>query len=171
MLYNDLEQVDKYEILDLYITGIDISVLTIDDFSDYIFEQIEKNDSPDAMYCDIALHLSKDWNILRSLIIEYLTYYGYVSHHSDERESVAYHLLIQMIGERYENKIISLKETTQLFYKLSAYCNPYTELAVLEDYYDLAEQRIFKDFTEVEKSVRDILSENKEFLDKKLNRR
>ncbi len=171
MLYNIFQQIDKYEIMDFFITGIDIGILTIDDLSEYIFEQIEKSDLPDVMYCDIALQLSKDWKILRALIMQYLSYYGYVYYASEERESIAYHLSIYIIGERYKNEIITLKQITHLFYKLSVIYDSYSELNVLEDYYDLAEQGVYKDLTEIEKRVMDILEENKEYLDERIHRR
>lgn len=175
MKYIFFNNIDKYEILSFFITGIDIGIITKDDLYDYILEQIEKNDSPDVMYCEIALILSKDWKYIRSSLIEILAHEGHVNLDSEHRIDMAYYYLIAAVGEQYENKNISLKKLTELFYKIAMAFDAYnfesfnSTLIWLDDEYDLAEQGIISDFSDIEKSARDIITEAKEIIKKLYN--
>lgn len=158
MLYNILTKADKYDVLKLFVTGIDIEILSTDDLADFVLNQIESSDSPDSDYCEIALNLSKKWNFLRGLILEICADYNF-----NEKSDTAYRLLIAIVGERYENEIISLKEITQFFYKLAVRFEPDDyEIYLLNDYCELAEMRIDYGFSEIEEKVNCILEENKQ---------
>ena len=158
MLYNILTKADKYDILKLFVTGIDIEILSTDDLADFVLNQIESSDPPDLDYCEIALNLSKKWNFLRGLILEICADYNY-----NEKSDTAYRLLIAIVGERYEKGIISLKEITELFYKIAVQFDPENaEMVLLNDFYELAEMRIDYDFSEIKEKVNYILEENKQ---------
>ncbi len=155
MLYNILTKADKYDVLKLFITGIDIEILSTDDLADFVLNQIESSDSPDSDYCEIALNLSKEWKFLRGLILEVCADYN-------EKSDTAYRLLIVIVGEQYKKGIISLKEITELFYKLAVRFDPENaEMVLLNDFYELAEMRIDYDFLKIEEKVNYILEENK----------
>lgn len=157
MLYNILTNADKYDILKLFVTGIDVEILSTDDLADFVLNQIESTNLPDSDYCEIALNLSREWKILRGLILEICADYNYNS-----KSDTAYRLLIEIIGERYKNGIISLKEITELFYKLAVRFDPENaEMILLNDFYELAEMRIDYDFSEIKEKVNHILEENK----------
>lgn len=156
MLYNTLSNVNKYEILKLFVVGIETEILSVDDLADYVLNQIENSETPDLDYCEIALNLSKDWKQLRSLISEISS--GFVYNKAD----ISYRLLIGIVGEQFDRKIITLKEITELFYKLAVIYAPYSEMVLINDYYELAEEGICQDFSMVEKKVRKVLEENKQ---------
>ncbi|MBQ8434806.1 MAG: hypothetical protein IJX24_02180 [Oscillospiraceae bacterium] len=142
----------------LFVTGIDIEILSTDDLADFVLNQIESSDPPDLDYCEIALNLSKKWNFLRGLILEICADYNY-----NEKSDTAYRLLIAIVGERYEKGIISLKEITELFYKIAVQFDPENaEMVLLNDFYELAEMRIDYDFSEIKEKVNYILEENKQ---------
>ncbi len=152
---------DKFEAFEFFITGIDIGLLTIDNLSDYVFAQLEENDSPDVMYCDIAMLLSKEWKFLRSELIDILHDYGYFYAICEEKNIlIACYYLIKLVGERYENKELSLKETVTLLSRLGLRYKPYSEISYLEDDYELSEMGIGS-FDRLENKVRNVLENNK----------
>lgn len=166
LIFDVIKQFDigKYEIISLYITGIDIDILTKDDLYDYILTQIENSGKPDALYCEIALELHKNWKILRSILLGILHNEGYVYGYEQHADK-AYYALVEIVGRRFESGELSLKETVHLFYVIaSAFCqyydDQYSDLINLEDYYEMAEEG-FGSITDVEKQVKDILEENR----------
>lgn len=168
LIFDAIEQfnLNKYEIISFYITGVDIGILTKDDLYDYIFEKIENNDKPDALYCEIALELSKDWKILRSILLGILHNEGYVYGYERHIDN-AYYAFIEIVGRRFESEELSLKETVHMFYKIAVAFDPFysfdqpLELIYLEDEYEMAEEGCFGRITDVEAHVKDILEENR----------
>lgn len=161
LIFEAIEQfnLDKYEVISLYITGIDKGILTKDDLYDFILWQIENNDNPDALYCEIALELSKDWKLLRSILLGILHNEGYVYGYEQHIDR-AFYALVEIVGIRFETGNLTLKETVHLFYKIAVDFDPYSELTFLEDYYEMAEEG-FGEMADVEAQVKDILEENR----------
>ncbi|MCM1225817.1 MAG: hypothetical protein NC320_00110 [Clostridium sp.] len=162
LIFDSIKQfdLDKHEVISLYITGIDIGILTKDDLYDYILTQIESCGKPDALYCEIALELHKDWKILRSILLGILHNEGYVYGY-EQHVDRAYYTLVEIVGRRFESGELSLKETVHLFYVIANafnqyYDDLYSDLIFLEDDYEWAEEGSGT-MTDIEANVKYIL--------------
>ena len=145
------EEVMKYKI------GIETEIISIEEFSKFIDNEMTKLDNIPDIYIEVALHINKGIKELLSAISDYCKDNRLVLTNSQEDKIKRY--LLNIVKDKYLSKKIDMKECTHCISQAGLYFGQLFELIVLEDCYELATQGICHTLEEVDNMVKEIFKE------------
>lgn len=142
------EEVMKYKI------GIETDIISIEEFSRFIDNEMSRlNDIPD-IYIEVALHINKGVKELLSTISDYCKDNRLELTESQDDKIKKY--LLNIVKDRYLNKKIDMKECTHCISQVGLYFGQLFELIVLEDCYEFATQGICHTLEDVDNMIKEI---------------
>lgn len=128
------------EYLDLYKTGIEVGIISVDEFEDFIYNEIEKLDNVPYCYIDVLDAVPKGINEVTKRISDYFWECRYTQQHVQNSDNVCLieRILIGRIATKYKSGEADMKTTIYKLAELSSYYHPYW--ATIRDTFELAEQ-------------------------------
>lgn len=145
------EEVMKYKI------GIETGIISIEEFSGFVDNEMSRLDNIPDIYIEVALHINKGTNELLSAISEYCKDNRLVLTNSQEDKIKKY--LLNILKDKYLSKKIDMKECTHCISQVGLYFGQLFELIVVEDWYELAKQGIYYTLEEVDNMIKEIFKE------------
>ena len=143
------------EYLDLYKTGIEVGIISVDELEDFIYNEIERLDNVPYCYIDVLDAVPKGINEVTKRISDYFWECGYAQQliqQSDDKVCFIERILIGRIAEQYKSGKADMKTTVYNLSKLSIYYRPY--FGTIQDTLELAEEGFY-----TPKSVQEELDE------------
>lgn len=145
---DSFEEVMKYKI------GIETGIISIEEFLEFIDNEMSRLDNIPDIYIEVALHINKGVKKLLSAISDYCKDNRLGLTNSQEDKIKKY--LLNILKDKYLSKKIDMKECTHCIYQIALYFGDLSELNVIEDYYELATQGICYTLEEVDSMIREI---------------
>lgn len=145
------EEVMKYKI------GIETDIISIEEFSKFIDNEMSRlNDIPD-IYIEVALHINKGVKELLNTISDYCKDNRLELTESQDDKIKKY--LLNIVKDKYLSKKIDMKECTHCISQVGLYFGQLFELIVLEDCYEFATQGICHTLEDVDNMIKEIFKE------------
>ncbi len=145
------EEIMKYKI------GIETEIISIEEFSKFIDNEMIRLDNIPDIYIEVALHINKGTKELLSAISDYCKDNRLVLTSSQEDKIKKY--LLNIVKDKYLSKKIDMKECTHCIYQVALYFGDLSELNVIEDYYELATKGIYYKLEDVDNMIKKIFEE------------
>lgn len=145
------EEVMKYKI------GIETGIISIEEFSKFIDDEMSRLDNISDIYIEVALHINRGAKELLSAISDYCKDNRLVLTSSQEEKIKKY--LLNIVKDKYLSKKIDMKECTHCISQVGLYFGQLFELIVVEDYYELAKQGIYYTLKDVDSMIKKIFEE------------
>lgn len=145
------EEIMKYKI------GIETEIISIEEFSKFIDNEMIRLDNIPDIYIEVALHINKGTKELLSAISDYCKDNRLVLTSSQEDKIKKY--LLNIVKDKYLSKKIDMKECTHCIYQVALYFGDLSELNVIEDYYELATKGIYYKLEDVDNMTKKIFEE------------
>lgn len=124
------EEVMKYKI------GIETGIISIEEFSKFIDDEMSRLDNISDIYIEVALHINRGAKELLSAISDYCKDNRLVLTSSQEEKIKKY--LLNIVKDKYLSKKIDMKECTHCISQVGSYFEPLSTLANMEYYYDIS---------------------------------
>lgn len=147
-----------FEIVMKYLIGIEIGLISIEDFADFIDDQISELENVPDIYIEISLNINKGIKELSTIISNYC-YENRMDLTQNQTDKITKDILT-IIKEKYLNEEINTKECVEFMHKLSLQFNDLSKMNCIEDYYNLAIQGIVYTLEDVENMITQIFKEN-----------
>lgn len=142
------EEVMKYKI------GIETEIISIEEFSKFIDNEMIRLDNIPDIYIEVALHINKGVKELLSTISDYCKDNRLVLTSSQEDKIKKY--LLNIVKDKYLNKKIDMKECTHCITQVGLYFDPLSTLAYMEYYYEISTDYLLYTLEEVDNMIKEI---------------
>lgn len=142
---------DEYlKLIEKYKAGIEIGIISLEDFSNFVDNAIAKSDNVPDIFIEISLNINKGLNELLNAISDYCFNHKIIlnKNKSDEIE------FLTIVKNKYFNKEISIKECANIIDKIALYFGDF-DLSCVSDYYDLAEKNLLYTLEDVDKIIKE----------------
>lgn len=142
------EEVMKYKI------GIETEIISIEEFSRFIDNEMIRLDNIPDIYIEVALHINKGVKELLSAISEYC--YKNRLELTKRQEDKIKKYLLNIIKDKYLSKKIDMKECTHCISQVGSYFEPLSTLANMEYYYDISADYPFYTLEKIDNMIKEI---------------
>lgn len=153
------------EYLDLYKTGIEIGIVSVDELVDFIYNEIERLDNVPFCYIDVLEAVPKGVNAVIMCINSYFLECHYAKQQVQQSDNVSLieRILIGRIAEQYKSGETDIKTTVYNLGKLSSNYRQYhgtvwdsTYFGFVWDIFDAAERGMFNTMEDVHDALNEV---------------
>ena len=142
------------EYLDLYKTGIEVGIISVDEFEDFIYNEIEKLDNVPYCYIDVLDAVPKGINEVTKRISDYFFECGYTQ--QTDNECLIERILVGRIAEQYKNGEADMETTVDNLAELSLHYDPTCLIGIVHDTFELVKLGVFNTLKDVQDELDEI---------------
>lgn len=142
------------EYLDLYKTGIEVGIVSVDELENFIYNEIERLDNVPYCFIDIIEAFPKGVNEVTKRIGDYFFECGYTQ--QTDNECLIERILVGRIAEQYQSGKSDIETTVYNLAKLSLHYDPTCLIGTVHDTFELVKLGVFNTMEDVQDELSEI---------------